>query len=147
MYKHLLVPIDGSELSDRAESSSIGLARQLGARITGFVVEPLPPLPTESTMMSSYSRDTEHHRSLTEAHAHESLAAFAARAAEAGVPFEGHFKRTESIDQAIIDAAEEFGCDLVVMVTHGRGALGELLFGSHTKNVISRSKLPLLVLH
>jgi nucleotide-binding universal stress UspA family protein len=147
MYKHLLVPIDGSELSERAEASSIALARQLGARITGFVVEPLPPLPTESTAMAAYTRDTEHHRALTENHAQEALAKFAARAAEAGIPFEGRFKRTESVDGAIIDAAGEFGCDLVVMVTHGRGVLGELLFGSHTKNVLSRSKLPLLVLH
>jgi nucleotide-binding universal stress UspA family protein len=97
--------------------------------------------------MAAYTRDTEHHRALTENHAQEALAKFAARAAEAGIPFEGRFKRTESVDGAIIDAAGEFGCDLVVMVTHGRGVLGELLFGSHTKNVLSRSKLPLLVLH
>ena len=145
MYKHFLVPIDGSELSDRAEASSVGLARQLGARITGFVVEPQAPLPDEGTALTAYTRDTQQHRALTEAHAQDALAKFAARAAEAGVPFEGHFKRTES--SAIVEAAGEYGCDLVVMATHGRGALGELLFGSHTKNLISRSKLPLLVLH
>jgi nucleotide-binding universal stress UspA family protein len=147
MYKHLLVPIDGSALSERAEISSIGLARQLGARITGFVVEPLAPLPNEGTAVATYTRDSEQHRALTDAHAHEALATFAARAAEAGVPFEGHTKRTESVDEAIVEAAAEYGCDLVVMATHGRGALGEMLFGSHTKSVISRSKLPLLVLH
>ena len=50
------------------------------------------------------------------------------------------------IDDAIVDAAHEYGCDLLVMATHGRGAFGELLFGSHTKTVITRSKLPVLVL-
>jgi nucleotide-binding universal stress UspA family protein len=70
-----------------------------------------------------------------------------ARAAELGVAFEGKFGRTDSVDDAIVKAAAEHGCDLIVMVTHGRGAFGELLFGSHTKNVLSRSKVPLLVLH
>jgi len=51
------------------------------------------------------------------------------------------------VDDAIVRAAQEFGCDMVVMVTHGRGAFGELLFGSHTKNVLARCKVPLLVLH
>jgi nucleotide-binding universal stress UspA family protein len=63
------------------------------------------------------------------------------------VPFHGKFQRTNAVDEAIVNAAAEFGCDLIVMVTHGRGVFGELLFGSHTKNVLSRCKLPLLVLH
>ncbi|MCU0813332.1 MAG: universal stress protein [Burkholderiaceae bacterium] len=65
----------------------------------------------------------------------------------AGVPFEGHFEQAPLVDQAIVDAAEAKGCDLILMVTHGRGAFGEFLFGSHTKAVLARSKLPLLVLH
>jgi len=147
MFQHLLVPLDGSELSERAAQTSIGLAVKLGARITGFVAEPLPPLPNEATGMVSYARKTEEHRERTEAHAREVLARFATLAAEQGVPFKGEYKRTDGVDDAIVTAAKEFGCDLVVMVTHGRGAFGELLFGSHTKNVLSRSKLPLLVLH
>jgi nucleotide-binding universal stress UspA family protein len=147
MYQHLLVPIDGSELSVRATQSSLGLAAKLGARVTGFVVEPMPPLPTESTSLSSYNRATEEHQARTQTHAQDLLARFGALAGEAGVPFQGHFKHTDAVDDAIVEAAAEFGCDLVVMVTHGRGAFSELLFGSHTKNVLSRSKLPLLVLH
>jgi nucleotide-binding universal stress UspA family protein len=147
MYQHLLVPVDGSELSERAAQTSIALAKKLGARVTGFVAEPLPPLPTESSGMNTYLRKAEEHRERTEAHAHEVLARFGALAAEQGVTFEGKFKRSDAVDDAIVAAAAEFGCDLVVMVTHGRGAFGELLFGSHTKNVLARSKLPLLVLH
>jgi len=147
MYQHLLVPIDGSELSERAAHESIALAAKLGARITGFVAEALAPLPTEGRALSAYTRETEAHNARTEAHAQQTLAGFAAQAAEAGVAFEGVFKRTDRVDQAIVHLAEERGCDLVVMVTHGRGVFGELLFGSHTKNVLSLSKLPLLVLH
>jgi nucleotide-binding universal stress UspA family protein len=51
------------------------------------------------------------------------------------------------VEDAIASAAEEHGCDMIVMATHGRGVLGELLFGAHTKGVMARSKLPLLVLH
>jgi len=147
MFQHLLVPIDGSELSERAANTSIALAAKLGARITGFVAEPLPPMPNESTGMTAYARKAEEHRIRTEEHARAVLARFAGLAAEQGVPFKGEYLRTDTVDDAIVIAAQDYGCDLVVMVTHGRGAFGELLFGSHTKNVLSRSKLPLLVLH
>ena len=102
---------------------------------------------TVFNLASRYARKAEEHRIRTESHAREVLAHFATLAAEQAVPFKGEYKRTDAVDDAIVTAAQEYGCDLVVMVTHGRGAFGELLFGSHTKNVLSRSKLPLLVLH
>ena len=147
MFSNLLVPVDGTELSERATQASLDLAKKLGARITGFVAEPMPPLPTMSANVSTYQREVDEHQARTETHARAVLAAFAAKAAEQGVAFEGKFQRSDSVDDAIVKAATEFGCDLIVMVTHGRGAFGELLFGSHTKNVLSRCKLPLLVLH
>lgn len=147
MYKHFLVPIDGSELSERAASTSLGLAAALGARITAFVAEPLPPLPNETTSPGTYTRTAEQHRERTLAHANEALSRFAAQAAEMGVTFSGEFCRTGSVDEAIVEAATTYGCDLIVMVTHGRSTFGELLFGSHTKNVLANCKLPLLVLH
>jgi len=146
MFQHILVPIDGSELCERATATSLELASKLGARVTAFVAEPLPPLPHMGSNAAVYARDADLHLAQTEAHAREVLARFGARAAEQGVLFEGKFVRSESVDQAIVEAAEEFECDLIAMVTHGRGAFGELMFGSHTKNVMSRSKLPLLVL-
>jgi nucleotide-binding universal stress UspA family protein len=147
MYHHLLVPIDGSELSERAADASLELARKVGARVTGFVVEPHPPLPTMGSHPAAYARDADEHLARTEAHAHEVLGQFAAKAAAAGVPFDGHFKRTDGVDDAILDAAAACGCDMIVMVTHGRGVFGELLFGSHTKKLLARTTLPLLVLH
>ncbi|MDP1650998.1 MAG: universal stress protein [Rubrivivax sp.] len=147
MYHHLLVPIDGSELWQRATEASLELARKVGARVTGFVVEPHPPLPGMGSHPAAYARDADEHLVRTEAHAHEVLGQFAAQAAAQGVPFAGQFKRTERVDDAILDAAAEYGCDLIVMVTHGRGVFGELLFGSHTKTLLARTRLPLLVLH
>lgn len=147
MYHHLLVPIDGSELSERATDASLELARKVGARVTGFVVEPDPPLPSMGSHPATYARDAEQHVARTEAHARGVLDQFAAKAAALGVPFEGQFRRTDSVDDAILDAAADYDCDLIVMVTHGRGIFGELLFGSHTKNLLARTRLPLLVLH
>jgi nucleotide-binding universal stress UspA family protein len=146
MFQHILVPIDGSDLCERATTTSLELAGKLGAHVTAFVAEPLPPLPHFGSNAAVYARDADLHLAQTEAHAREVLARFGARAAEQGVSFEGRFVRSESVDLAIVEAAEEFKCDLIAMVTHGRGAFGELMFGSHTKNVMARSKLPVLVL-
>lgn len=146
MFKNILVPIDGTELSQRAIDAGLQLAQALGARITGFIAEPMAPLPHAGTNMVQYNRETDEHQRRTEAHARAALARFGEQAAERGVPFEGHFMRTDAVDDAIVRAADEYGCDLITMATHGRGAFGELLFGSHTKTVMGRSKLPVLVL-
>jgi nucleotide-binding universal stress UspA family protein len=147
MYKNLLVPVDGSDLSDRAMQASIDLARQLGAAIVGFVAEPDMPLPNVGTQPTVYARQREVHEQHVDGHAHEVLTRFGAMAREAGVEFRGRHAVTDSVDTAIAQLAQELECDMIVMVTHGRGAFGELLFGSHTKNVLSKCKIPLLVLH
>lgn len=147
MYKRLLVPVDGSELSDRAMHASVALAQQLGAAITGFVAEPMQPSLSESRPHALWSQDAKEHDAKTAAHARQVLAKFEAVAAAAGVPFQGFHDQVPRIDNGIIQAAESQGCDMIVMVTHGRGAFGEFLFGSHTKAVLAGSRLPLLVLH
>ena len=84
---------------------------------------------------------------MTPTHAREVLQRFADRARDAGIPFAGHVAQGSRVDKAILAAAESQGCDMIVMVTHGRGAFGEFLFGSQTKAVLANSTLPLLVLH
>jgi nucleotide-binding universal stress UspA family protein len=147
MYKRILVPVDGSYLTDRAIIASIDLARQLGAAITGFVAEPVMPPPSGPRPRAWLEDEAREHDAMTEAHAREVLKSFEAKAQEAGVPFEGYFEQVPCVDQAIIDTAEARGCDMILMVTHGRGAFGEFLFGSQTKAVLANSRLPLLVLH
>jgi nucleotide-binding universal stress UspA family protein len=147
MYRKLFVPVDGSELSQRAMQQSIDLARQLGAAISGFVVDPELPRPTVGTQLSDYERETQAHVARTDTHAHGVLAQFQELAAAHGVPFSGLHVHTALVGQAIADHAAEQSCDMIVMVTHGRGVFGELLFGSHTKTVLARSTLPLLILH
>jgi len=146
MYKKLLVPVDGSELSERAMHEGLALARQLGAAVVGFVAEPTMPLPNLGSQPSAYARQRDLHETRTDTHAHEVLARFDELAREAGVAFTGRHLSTDQIDEAIVGMAGEYDCDMVVMATHGRGVFSELLFGSHTKSVLARSKLPLLVL-
>lgn len=147
MFKHLLVPVDGSELTDRAIAASLELAQQLGASITGFIAEPLAPLPSPGRQMALMRQDVEEYDAMTAAHANAVLARFEAEARRLGVPFVGRHAQVPRVDRAIIAAAESQGCDMIVMVTHGRGAFGEFLFGSQTKAVLAGSSLPLLVLH
>jgi nucleotide-binding universal stress UspA family protein len=146
MYRKLLVPVDGRELSHRAVRDSLALAKALGASVVAFVGEPTLDAPVGRTA-AGVVLEWRQHEERVSAHAHEVLDSFEQQARAAGVPFEGHHVETDHVDRAIAEAAERFGCDLIVMATHGRGAFGELLFGSHTKAVMSRTKVPLLVLH
>ena len=147
MFTHLLVPLDGSELFERVAEVSLALAGKLGARVTAFVVEPPAPLPTMSSEAAIYARQSAEHEIRTAAHAQDVLDKFRAKAAPLGVSVDGHFARSEGIEDAIEHAAATYGCDLIVMITHGRGLFGELLFGSHTKKLLGRTRLPVLLLH
>ncbi|MGC4060035.1 MAG: universal stress protein [Aquabacterium sp.] len=148
MYEHLLVPVDGSELSDKAIEHSIGLAKMLGASITGFTAEPpLPVLVVEQAAVAYDVATFQEHEKRCEAHAREMLEAFAAKARHAGVQFDGQFVITDNVQQAIVDMAEKQGCDLIVMITHGRHGLDALIHGSLTKSVLAHSQVPLLILH
>jgi nucleotide-binding universal stress UspA family protein len=146
MYKHLFVPVDGSELSHRAMDSSIELALQLGARITGFVVEPDLPLSTATRHGDEFMGRIKDHESKNEAHAAALLGQFEKRAKDKGVPFTAHHVTAYMVSQAIVEEAEKAGCDMIVMVTEGRSRVGKFIFGSHTKEVIIESTLPVLVL-
>ena len=146
MYKHLFVPVDGSKLSHRAMDGSIELAKQLGARITGFVVEPEVPITASSSRTEPLMDRMKDNESENEAHASALLGQFGNRAQAAGVEFTAHHVTAYLVDDAIFEEAEKLSCDMIVMVTHGRSKLGKFIFGSHTKNVIIKSTLPVLVL-
>ncbi|MCC6248289.1 MAG: universal stress protein [Rubrivivax sp.] len=140
--KRILVPVDNSELSQRAIDASLELAQQMHAGIVGFVAG---TRGARDALIDETEGDEETgDDALT---GRPVLARFRRAARAAGVPFESVFERVPRVDKAIIAAAEAHRCDLIVMVTHGRGVFGEFLFGSQTKAVLAGSKLPLLVLH
>ena len=143
--QRILVPVDGSDLTERAIEASIGLAARLGATIVGFIAEPRRGFGRGAPGL--LERDPQDPESTSEGRAREVLARFAQAAQAAQVPFEGVVDQVPRIHRAIVAAAESHGCDMIVMVTHGRGAFGEFLFGSQTKAVLAGTRLPLLVLH
>ncbi len=148
MYEHILVPVSGGDLSEKSIETSIGLAKMLGARVTGFTVEmPLPVLVGEPGAIAFYAETVADHQRRSEAHARTLLAQFGERAQAVGVEFDGQFMITDQVAQSIVDVAQRQGCDLIVMASHGRHGLDALINGSLTKSVLSHCKIPLLVLH
>lgn len=141
MTKRILVATDGSELSQRAAAMAIGLARSLDASIVGCAAVPIYPYhgvggegaPAELAFRTQAAADANAHLDEVER-----------AAAQAGVPFtrvmrEGH------PDDIILRAADEEGCDLIVMASHGRRGVANLLLGSQTQKVLARTTRPVLV--
>jgi nucleotide-binding universal stress UspA family protein len=142
MYDRLLVPIDGGEECEHAFRDSIELARRLGASITGFIAEPFSGQLAGSA--GPYADSGTHTDTELQAHAARVLGRFEALAREAGVPYRGVATQTSHVAEAILQAASEHECDMIVMVTRPRTSL---LWDSTTRRVMSRTRLPLLVLH
>lgn len=143
MYKHLLIPTDGSDLADKAVRHGIALAKATGAKITALTVsEPFHVIAVEPAMLE----DTpESYRKRTEAHATKILGAVAARAKAAGILCERVHVPDEHPYKAIIDTARSEGCDLIVMASHGRGGMSAIIVGSVTLKVLTHTKIPVLV--
>jgi nucleotide-binding universal stress UspA family protein len=132
MFKKILLPTDGSELSDKAIAGAMQMAAKLGAGIVGLtVVEPY-----SYSSLSEYRPESfdDYEARMNEAAA-ERLAKVKSAAAAAGVaPYE-----------AIIETASKNGCDVIFMASHGRRGLNALLLGSETQKVLTHSTVPVMV--
>jgi nucleotide-binding universal stress UspA family protein len=145
MYAHILVPTDGSRLSDRAVKHAVMLAKAGGGKLLLFhVVAPyqmpvyaegmtMPSLPREAVLKNSARR------------AGRILAAAEKRAKAAKVPVGKAWAISGAPHYAIAEIAGKRGCDLIVMGSHGRSGLSRLLLGSETQAVLARVKIPVLV--
>lgn len=143
MYSHLLLPTDGSPLSDHALQRGLELARSLGARATILTV--VEPFYTFTASDEHLGETREQYLKHAREAARGILEAARQRAADLGVPVQLKLVGSEHPDQAIIDAAGELGCDLVAMASHGRRGVNALLLGSVTQEVLTRSTAPVLV--
>jgi nucleotide-binding universal stress UspA family protein len=146
MYKHILVPTDGSKLSQKAVAAAAKLARSVGARVTGMYVMPeyLPPIYGEASLyVTQYSpRDF---KKAMEKEAEGALGFVEKQARSAGVSY-SQLKATNAQPwAAIVNAARAKKCDLIVMASHGRRGLSGVLLGSETTKVLTHSKVPVLV--
>jgi nucleotide-binding universal stress UspA family protein/hemerythrin-like domain-containing protein len=143
MYRHLLVALDDTPLSTEAASRSVALARAVGARVTFFhayMVEGASSTGAPERMISPAT--------LSEATAGSVRTLFAraeAVAREASVPYTSLTVRSDRPHEAILDAAETQGCDLVCMASHGPAGIKGLMLGSQTQKVLQHTTIPVLV--
>ncbi|MEK7436327.1 MAG: universal stress protein [Pseudomonadota bacterium] len=147
MYKHILVPTDGSALSDKAVEAALKLAKLSGAHVTAFhAVEPYPLQGAYAAEASGVAElQPEIFAERSEEYAKRVLAAFAAAAAAANVQCSTAYATSRSASQAIIEKANQEKCDLIVMASHGRRGLEGFLLGSETQKVLTHSTIPVLV--
>jgi nucleotide-binding universal stress UspA family protein len=139
MYKHILIPTDGSDLSYDAIEHGIALAKAVGARVTALTVtEPFYVSAFEPSMVEQYKK---HIAALATKH----LDAAKNAASASGVPCETMRLEHEQPFQAIIDAAESQGCDVIVMASHGRRGISAIVLGSETVKVLTHSPIPVIV--
>ena len=143
MFKQILVPTDGSELAGGAIGPAIAMAKAFNAGISSITVStPYHLLAVDPVSVSDtepqYNRDCAKR-------AERDLAPIKEAARAAGIPFTAIHVFNNDVHQAIIAAAAEGGCDLIVMASHGRKGASALLLGSETTKVLTHSKIPVLV--
>ncbi len=140
MYRHILIPTDGSELAEHGIAHGLALAKSLTAKISViFVVEPFSELTGRFLeVVATYAE-------LRREQAASVLNRAANAAKEAGVSCDVIQVEHEQPHQAIIAAAANKGCDLIVMSSHGRSGLSKFLVGSVTNKVLAHAKTPVLV--
>ncbi len=144
MFKHILLPTDGSALSQIAIDNGLRFAKEIGAKVTGLHVivereaesfEDYAPVDVKVPALGEIAKEE----------AQQYLSVVANKAREIGVPYATLSVIHASPHQAIIKAATDNGCDLIIMASHGRkGITGELV-GSETARVITHCKVPVLV--
>jgi len=148
MYRHILIPTDGSELAEHAVANGLSLAKSVGAKVTVIIVEdPFDWLSVSETRASQRQAldDLAKHKEQVKKHATSVLSRAADAAKQAGVPCDTMQAENARPYQAIIAAASDRGCDLIVMASHGRGGLSAVVLGSVTNKVLTHTKTPVLV--
>ncbi len=161
MFKHILLPTDGSELSAEATHQGILFAKSIRAKVTGLCVMPLhgqfrysEGIPTEAlggsaeqckelaeAYLSTIEKGAEIAKKLAEVY----LSIIERDAKVAGVACDVVYERNDYPYEVVIRTAKQKNCDLIMMASHGRKGIGALLLGSETQKVLTHSKIPVLV--
>jgi nucleotide-binding universal stress UspA family protein len=147
MFRHILIPTDGSDLAQKATTHGLSLAKAVGANVT--IITVFAPFHTYDVLPSTVMTD------LTRAYAQyvedvdatELLSNVSKMAQACGVQCQVLQVVQEHTHEAIIDIAVEEGCDLIVMASRGRRGLAAALFGSVTAKVLAHTTVPVLVYH
>ena len=143
MFKHILIPTDGSDLSRTAVLYGVQLAKSSRAKVTALTVTGPYQAATMDAVLIPVGEEEYEEQSRRLAERAMEQAKMAAEAA--GVSCETLREVHDQPYRAIIDAAHALGCDLIVMASHGRRGISALLLGSETVKVLTHSTIPVLV--
>ncbi len=146
MYSHILVPTDGSDLSINAAHQAVELAKLCKAKMSAIMVSPTYRqmqqdgfiVPTSETMRQRWEEE------MTQ-RATKVLDGICADAGKAGVVCQSMHVFGDIPYEAIIEAAEKNGCDMIAMGSHGKGGAKQFFVGSETTRVLSHTKIPVVV--
>jgi nucleotide-binding universal stress UspA family protein len=148
MYQNILIATDGSALAEKAVSHGLSLAKSVGAKVSVIVVEePFNWFSVSETKSRQITEEVANHAEQIKKHATSVLNRAAAAAKQAGVSCDTIQVEDVQPYQAIIAAAKDKNCDLIVMASHGRNGLSGILLGSVTSKVLTHTKTPVLVCH
>jgi nucleotide-binding universal stress UspA family protein len=145
MFKHILIPTDGSETALKAVKAGVTLAAEIGAKVTAYCAQ--EPVPThihgeghiaDKQMVAQFEQRAAEF-------ATKNVKAVEDAASAAGVPCSVLVTRSAVAYRGIVDAAEKKGCDAIFIASHGHRGLARLLLGSVTQEVLTHSKIPVLV--
>jgi len=145
MYKHILIPTDGSEVAEKAVAAGVAFATEARARVTLFTAVPEYEPPSEAEVMAHRVVSMADHERNSEKAANGILAHAAQVAREAGLEFDTDYEQSNQPWQAIVNAAKRHGCDAIFMASHGRKGLSRLIHGSQTIDVLTHSDIPTFV--
>lgn len=145
MYKNILVPTDGSTLSQRTIRDAAKLAKKLGATLTGFHVAPTYHIEVYTDYVPPDLITPQQHALSAKKAALRHLDVVKKEASANGVRATGYYVMSDFPADAIVKAAHKYKCDLIYMGSHGRSGLSKLLLGSQTSKVLAHSRIPVLV--
>jgi len=145
MYKHILIPSDGSATADKAIEAGIEFARSAKAKVTLFTAVPEYQPPGDAELMARRVISLWDHERISRDRAQAILRPAAERLRAAEVECATAYAECNRPHEAIIDAARAHCCDLILMSSHGRRGLSELWYGSETHAVLKHSSIPTLV--
>ncbi|MDR2155735.1 MAG: universal stress protein [Burkholderiaceae bacterium] len=142
MFKHILVPIDGSSTSLQAIDKASGLAKAFGSKVTAiYVIDPYP----FTGVGADFALGQDQYLGAARAEASAAMDAASERLKTAGVTAETSVVEAHAVWRGILEAAERLGADLLIMGSHGRRGLEKLVLGSVTQSVLSHTKITTLV--
>lgn len=142
MFKHILVPVDGSETAQKAVEKAAGLAKAFGSAVSViYVIDPYP----FTGLGSDFAYGQAEYLSAATAEAEQAIEAARQTLTQAGITPTTKVVEEHATWRGILDAAKTFGADLIVMGSHGRHGLEKVVLGSVAQRVLSQAHLPVFV--